>query len=66
MLRTFASAFGIDGFPHEAVETSKMETYLKTYAAERSTTFRDLGIRSKILDESGNIGNRDSFLKRLG
>lgn len=43
-----------------------MEAYLKTFAAERSTTFRDLGMRSKILDENGNVRNREAFFARLG
>lgn len=66
MLRGFASAFEIEGFPIDSVEASDMESYLKTFATERSTTFRDLGMRSKILDENGNIRNREVFLSRLG
>lgn len=66
MLRGFASAFEIEGFPTDSVEASRMESYLKTYATERSTTFRDLGMRSKLLDENGNIRNRDAFFSKLG
>jgi hypothetical protein len=66
LLKTFADTFGIEGFPKGAVETRQMETYLNTYAAERGASLQELGIRSKILDESGNIANREEFLKRLG
>ncbi len=65
MLKGFASAFEIEGFPTESVEVSGMEAYLKTFATERSTTFRDLGMRSKLLDENGNVRNREAFLARL-
>ena len=66
LLKSFASAFEIDGFPTDSTEISGMETYLKTFATERATTFRDLGMRSKILDENGNVRNREAFLSRLG
>lgn len=66
MLKGFASAFEIDGFPTDSVESSRMEAHLRTFATERATTFRDLGMRSKILDENGNVRNREAFLARLG
>lgn len=66
LLRSFAESFGIDGFPADSTEVSGMESYLKTFAADRATTFRDLGMLSKILDENGNVRNREAFLSRLG
>ncbi|MDQ1343904.1 MAG: hypothetical protein QG650_624 [Patescibacteria group bacterium] len=66
LLKTFADTFEIEGFPKGAVETRQMETYLKTYATERGASLQELGIRSKILDESGNIANKEGFLRRLG
>lgn len=65
LLKSFAKTFGIDGFPEDSTEISGMESYLKTFAADRATTFRDLGMRSRILDENGNVRNRDAFLSRL-
>lgn len=65
MLIAYAEAFGIEGFPAEATELREMESYLRTHAADRGTSLRELGIRSKALDENGNVRNREVLLARL-
>lgn len=62
LLRAVAKIFEIEDFPFDATETSKMSARLKSYPSEKGTTIKNLGISKKILDESGNVRNREAFL----
>lgn len=62
LLSAAAKALGITDFPHASTDLSEMSRRFQKIPTQENTSVRELGKRNGVLDESGNLKNREEFL----
>ncbi|MFZ3233453.1 MAG: hypothetical protein WA194_08245 [Patescibacteria group bacterium] len=62
LLSAAAKALKIQDFPHESADLNEMSARLSRISRDENSSVRELGIRNGVLDESGNLKNREEFL----
>ncbi len=62
LLSAAAKALKIEGFPHASTDLSEMSARLSRISRDENASIREIAIRNGVLDESGNLKNREEFL----